>query len=492
MKITINNKLDVTQDLLVLGLFEEDKHNYSKYNKDLASIIKEEKLKKEFLKSIITRVDSLPYKKIMVLGLGKRKEFGLDKVRKLLAKCVQATRSFDYSGFTTNISELAREILPVQKLGQATAEGVILADYNFAQYLSKEKKEKNKPLEYLALSWSKNPKDFAKGIKVGKIIAQSTNWVRDLVNEPAGVANSVYLEKATKSLVSEKLKVRTLNELELKKLGLGALLAVNAGSVNPAKLVLIEYRGGKAADKFVALVGKGITFDSGGYNLKPTKYIETMNTDMGGAAAVLGAIKCASELGVEKNIVGVMALAENMVSGKAVHPGDIVKAYNGLTIEIGNTDAEGRLVLADALAYVEDKYKPQIIVDLATLTGAVVVALGYYAAGMVSKDESLIEELKEAGMQSGDRVWPLPFFEEYQDWMDGTISDLNNIAQKGANWEAGTITAGVFLSKFVKESRWAHLDIAGSARMGVDNGYLKKGPSGSGVRVLSYWLLEKD
>ena len=184
-----------------------------------------------------------------------------------------------------------------------------------------------------------------------------------------------------------------------------------------------------------------------------------------------------------------MPLAENMISGKAQHPGDIVRAYNGKTIAIGNTDAEGRLVLCDALSYTEAKYKPDTIIDLATLTGAVVVALGYYTAAIVGKDEELLESLKKAGDDSGDRVWPLPFFDEYQDWMDGSISDLNNISMKGKGYEAGCITAGVFLSKFVEKAKWAHIDIAGSAYWVMAGDYTQKGATGSGVRMLSYWLM---
>lgn len=206
----------------------------------------------------------------------------------------------------------------------------------------------------------------------------------------------------------------------------------------------------------------------------------------------MAAIKVAAELKVKKNLLGVMPLCENMVDATAQHPGDIVKAFNGKTIEIGNTDAEGRLILCDALAYTEAKYAPEVMIDLATLTGACVVALGYYAAGVVGTDAELLKKLEEAGTDSGDRVWPLPFFEEYQDWMDGTITDLNNCSQKGKGYEAGSITAGVFLGKFVEKAKWAHVDIAGSAYWCVDGPYLTKGATGSGVRLLSYYLLNNQ
>ena len=428
-------------------------------------------------------------KECILVGLGDKEEITYDKARKLMGKVIATTQRKKWTSFSTDIPHLISH-LDATLLGRAISEGLLLSSYSFDKYLGKERKEKKKQIKEAKIVWA-GEKEFITGLKQGRIIADSTNFVRDLVNEPANVLNSNTLEKAARNnaATSSKLHVKVLQKPELKRLGMGALLGVNAGSENPPKLILIEYKSGKG--KWTALCGKGITFDSGGYNIKPTKYIETMKTDMGGAGAVLGTMKSIAALGIKRNVVGVLAVCENMVDAKAQRPGDIVKAYNGKTIEIGNTDAEGRLVLADALAYTQERYKPEVMVDLATLTGAVVVALGYYASGMVGKDNDLQDLLFKAGMSSGDKVWKLPFFEEYQDWMDGTISDLNNIGQKGAGWEAGSVTAGVFLSKFVdtEKTNWVHLDIAGSARMGVAGDYLSKGPSGAGVRVLSYYFM---
>jgi leucyl aminopeptidase len=492
MKLTILPKFDVKKDVLVLGLFEEDKDNCQKFSAQLAEEISGSVKNKQFAKKFgdvySTKLADQPYHKILVLGLGKKKELTEDKVRSLLGKAVKYTKCSGQKSFTTDLLEKVSSLFEVNVIGRFAAEAVILADYNFVKYLNKEKQDKKKPLLDICFMWT--GKDLTKSLQEGRLIAESTNFTRDLVNEPANLVNSVYLEGVAKKLVSSspKLKLKVLDEAEMRKLGMGALLGVNAGSKQPPKLLIIEYKNGSGQP--TALIGKGITFDSGGYNLKPTKYIEDMKIDMAGATAVLGTMQAAVNLSVKKNLLGVMALCENMVSSSAQHPGDIVKAYNGKTIEIGNTDAEGRLVLADALAYIEDKYKPSVMIDLATLTGACVVALGYYAAAVVSNDEKLSLSLKKAGMASGDKVWPLPFFEEYHDWMDGSITDLNNIATKGKGYEAGSITAGVFLSKFVKETKWAHIDIAGSAYWEVKNGYLQKGATGSGVRVLSYWLLD--
>ena len=487
MKITIQKGLDKKQEVLILGLWEEDKHNYSSFSKDLAQELADAIKKKTFLKKFAEKYSTkVGNQKVCVYGLGKKKEMTAERLRKLLGKCTKCVKCRHATSFSTNVVELVSSKLGDEELGMAASEALILANYKFDKYLSKERKDKQKPITNVSLQWKKSSTAINHGLRTGRVIAEAANFTRDLVNESASVCNSVYMENAARSL-HKKVKVKVLNQVEMKKLGMGSLLGVNAGSDNPPKLVFLEYNGGKG--KPTAIIGKGITFDSGGYNIKPTKYIEDMKTDMGGAAAVMGTIKVAAELGIKKNLVGVMPLCENMVSGSAQRPGDIVKAYNGKTIEIGNTDAEGRLVLADALAYTEKKYKPEIMIDMATLTGACVLALGYYAAGLVGRDEKLLKNLMEAGMKSGDRVWRLPFFEDYHDWMDGSISDLNNIAQKGKGYEAGSITAGVFLSKFVDKARWAHIDIAGSAYWIVDNGYMQKGATGSGVRVLSYYLL---
>ena len=497
MKITITKDLDKAQDVLFLGLFEEDKDNAKSFSKELAEEVEAAIARKAFSRKFgemyATKLASHPYKKVAVVGLGEKKDFTVEKARQALGKMVTATKSGLFSSFTTNVMEkAASNKLDQQLLGRAAAESLLLANYGFTKYFAKEKQEKKKPVSLVALQWA-GGNEFNEGLRIGRVIAEATNVTRDLVNEPANVVNSEYMEKMAKQVASQysSVKLKVLNKAELEKEGMGALLGVNAGSSNPPKLVILEYNGSKKG-KYTALVGKGITFDSGGYNLKPTKYIEDMATDMAGAAAVMAAVKIAAELKVKKNLLAVMPLCENMVDATAQHPGDIVRAYNGKTIEIGNTDAEGRLILCDALAYTEAKYDPEVMIDLATLTGACVVALGYYAAGVMGKDDELLHALHEAGNTSGDKVWQLPFFEEYQDWMDGSKSDLNNNSQKGKGYEAGSITAGVFLSKFVEKAKWAHVDIAGSAYWMVDGAYLSKGATGSGVRLLSYYLLENQ
>ena len=491
MKITTQNGLGVKQDIIILGLFEGEKGNYKSFSKELAAELAEQVKQKKFSKKFAEKYSTkIKGKRVCVYGLGKKKEFTLEHLRKIHGKALRHAKCHKVSSIFTNLAELARGKFDDESIGRATAEALVLSNYSFDKYLAKERRDKKKPIQKVSLQWERTTTKLNKGLREGQVIAEAANFSRDLVNEPASVCNSVYMESQARKIAasSKKIKMTVLNYPQMKKLGMGSLLGVNAGSKSPAKLVFLEYKGAKSG-KPAAILGKGITFDSGGYNLKPTKYIEDMKTDMGGAAAVMGTIKVAAKLGLKKNLVGVMALCENMVDSNAQRPGDIVKAFNGKTIEIGNTDAEGRLVLADALSYTEKRYQPTVMIDMATLTGACVVALGYYTAAVMGKDENLIKQLKEAGHKSGDRVWPLPFFDDYHDWMDGTISDLNNISQKGKGYEAGSITAGVFLSKFVEKTKWAHIDIAGSAYWMVDNGYMQKGATGSGVRVLSYWLM---
>ena len=484
MDIVVSSHFEEKQELGVYGVTAERRDTpFPQVNQELRSAVKAKLF--DFEKFGQQCAVSHQGKKILVLGLGKQKELTPHHLRRVLGKAVKHAKSLRLTSFSTSLLDFFA--LAPETLGRCTAEGLMLSNYHFIKYLSPEKQEEQKPLERVWVQWKGDKEAFLQGVKQGKIMAESTNGVKDLVNESAALVSPEFLEKEAKKLAGGKVTVKVLNKSDMEKLGMGALLGVAAGSDRPPKLILLEYKGGTG--KYIALVGKGITFDSGGYNLKPTKYIEDMKSDMAGAAAVMGTIKVAAALGIKKNLIGVMACTDNLVSGSAQKPGDIVRAYNGKTIEIGNTDAEGRLVLADALSYTEDKYQPEIMIDLATLTGACVAALGYECAGIMGKHDSLLAELEEAGNHSYDRVWRFPFWEEYQDKMEGTITDLNNISLKGKGYEAGSITGGVFLSKFVEKARWAHIDIAGPAFILEDNDYQQKYATGYGVRLLCYWLM---
>ena len=494
MKINVQENLDIRQEVLALGLFDDDKDFYGKYNKELAEELEEagenKALEREFGKVYSTRITNSSYKRILVISLGDKKELNIDKVRRVMNRIVSYLKSSKLHSLTTNILSQVAELnmFKLSDIGRASAEGLILSEYSFDKYKSKKDDDK----EYsavLQIGTGKKP-EFDQGMYQGMVIADATNYAKDLVNEPAIVVTPEYLEKEARKLKHPKIRVDVMEKKDMQQKGLNALLAVSSGSDKSPKLIFIEYAGGNPKDKWSAIVGKGITFDSGGYNLKPTGSLEDMKCDMSGGAAVLGTIKACSELGVKKNILGVIPSCENLINGSAIKPGDIVKAYNGKTIEIGNTDAEGRLILADAISYTEKNYGPDKIIDLATLTGACVVALGYYASGILSNDDALSKALIEAGNESYDRVWLLPFFEEYQDNMDGDISDLKNVSTKSKDRAGGAITAAVFLSKFIDKASWAHIDIAGPAFLSEPREYNQKYASGCGVRLLTYYFMK--
>jgi leucyl aminopeptidase len=481
MEIQTTEKLNTNQNVLTIGIFEEDKEYQSNedFNKELKKALEEERFSTKKFGATFSRNN------ILAISLGKKEEFTTEKIRQAMGKSVQFTKSKKFTSFSTDIALKAEEAgLQKELIGRATAEGIILSNYEFKKYVTKDEENKEKVLETVSIACSS---EVGKGIKTGEIIAQSSNFTRDMINEPSRFATPTYLEEQAKKIAKlNNVTLTVLNREDMKKEGMGAILGVSAGSDEPPKLLILEYKGSN--DKPTAIVGKGITFDTGGYNLKPSGYMFSMKSDMSGAAAVLGTIKAMAELGVKKHIIGVAACSENSVSGSAIKPSDILIAYNKKSIEVGNTDAEGRLVLADALSYTDEKYKPEVMIDLATLTGACVVALGEQTAALMTKDDDLAKDLESAGLDSYDRVWRLPLLEEYEDSMKGSITDLSNIAPKGHG--AGSITAGVFLSKFVKDARWAHLDIAGPAFLSKgQRSYLSKNASGSGVRILSYYFL---
>ena len=320
-------------------------------------------------------------------------------------------------------------------------------------------------------------------VEQAQAVANGTDLTRDLGNLPPNLCTPVHLAETAQAVGKDwGLKVRVLDRADMEKLGMGALLAVAAGSHRPPQFIIMEYAGGKARAKPVVLVGKGITFDTGGISLKPAPEMDEMKFDMCGAASVLGTMRALAEMKLPLNVVALIPTCENMPGGGATRPGDVVKSLSGQTIEILNTDAEGRLILCDALTYAE-RFEPAVVVDVATLTGACVIALGHEAAGLMANDELLRNELQAAGDYSGDRAWPLPLWEEYQEGLKSNFADMANVAGR----PAGTITAASFLAYYTKRYRWAHLDIAGVAwRSGKE-----KGATGRPVRLFCRFLQQR-
>jgi leucyl aminopeptidase len=479
---------DFPVEAVVLGVFEPKPDAIlSEINKILDGAIDHVIKKKEFTGEfgqlkLINTLKKLPCEHVLLAGLGKRDEFGLEQLRRVSGTVARALRDGNIRSYATTLHNITTKKATMREQAQAVAEGTILGAYQFTKYKTIDK---DKIRELKGITLLEAEKAAEEGSNTGKIIADAQCGVRDMVNEPASFRTPAKLAESALELKKLGVKVAVYDKAGIEKLGLHALLAVNSGSSEEPRFIVLEYK--KGTGQPVAIVGKGITFDSGGLDLKPANYMEDMKSDMAGAGVVIGTIRAAAELGLNVNIVGVIPSTENMPGNKAYKPGDVVTAFNGRTIEIGNTDAEGRVVLSDALAYVEKNHKPKYIVDLATLTGACVIALGYAAAGVMSKDTALVNKLKLAGEASGELLWELPMFDDYKDLIKSDIADVRNIAG-GKGYEAGAITAACFLQHFVEKTPYAHIDIAGPAWSIERKYYIDKGGTGFGIRMLVEFL----
>jgi leucyl aminopeptidase len=415
---------------------------------------------------------------VIVCGLGKDEEIDGETLRKGAAKVIGLCRDKSIAEIHIIPPDIA-SMEPGHVLS-SLAEGAYLANYSFDKYKTK-KTEDGEAVLKRALFYT-DAKDADPLLAKIKIVCGNTLLCRDLVNETSDKSDSRWIALQAKALAKlPGVSCTVYGRKEIEKMKMGLLLAVNKGSTRPPQFAVLTYRGDKKSKKFLALVGKGITFDSGGMNLKPTGHIEDMRVDMAGAAAVLFAFKSAAELRLKKNIYALLPLTDNMLSNDSYRPGDVFRAYNGMNVEIGNTDAEGRLVLADALAFAEKKLKPDSIVDIATLTGACVATFGEYTAGYLTPDDDLARLLEDSGTATGDRVWRLPLLKDYEDNLKSDIADITNISSEK---NAGTIIGAVFLKSFVSTARWAHIDIAGTARYTKPRGYRPKNATGYGVRLL--------
>jgi len=421
----------------------------------------------------------------VLLGAGDEKKLSLKKLRDLAAK---AARHLDKGGardVSLFLPDLTVRGASMAAKVQAIAEGMWLGLYKFEKYQTEKKNSDKRALRSATIMVpSRRDLDAAEAaVARARGICAGTIFARDLANEPGNVCTPEYLGDQAKGLKHAKLKVTVMDKAAIEKAGFTGLLAVNQGSAKEPRFIVLDYQGGKKGEAPLALVGKGLTFDAGGISIKPPQAMDEMKFDMCGAAAVLGAFRSIVELNLSINVLGVIASTENLLGSAAYKPGDIIKSYKGVTIEVLNTDAEGRIILADALAYAAEK-KPAVIIDLATLTGACVIALGSQATGLMGSDEPLQKSLEKSGEATGDRVWRLPMYEEYQEQIKSSIADIKNIGGR----EAGTITAACFLSRFVDDFPWAHLDIAGTAWNMKGTDISAKGATGAGVRLLVDFL----
>ena len=431
---------------------------------------------------LLYRVRGVAAERVLLVGLGREKEFGekeyRDCARAALA-AVQETGARDASLYFAELEVPGRDAAwKARQLVLAAAD----ITYRFDRMKSKKGEETS--LVHVSISAvSKRDVALERGMREGSAIAAGMTLARDLGNLPANVCTPTYLADTSAKLGREwKLAVEVLEQKDMEKLRMGSLLSVTKGSHEPPKFVILRYAGAGRKDRPVVLVGKGITFDTGGISIKPSADLDHMKFDMCGAASVLGTLRAAAELGLKLNIVGLIPTCENMPGGAATKPGDIVTSMSGQTIEILNTDAEGRLILADALSYAE-RFEPQTVVDIATLTGACIVALGHVCSGLFANKDDLARELQAAGAESRDRVWRLPLWEDYQEQLKSNFADFANIGGRAA----GSVTAACFLSRFTRKYDWAHLDIAGTAwKSGKE-----KGATGRPVPLLTTFLMKR-
>ncbi|UVJ44925.1 leucyl aminopeptidase [Pseudomonas sp. LS1212] len=433
---------------------------------------------------LLHSLPNLKAERVLLIGTGKDVELGDRAWRKLAVAALNVLNSLGGGDAALALDELTVKGRDAYGKARLLAETLLDGEYVFDRFKS-QKAEKRALKKITLLTGKTNQADVERAVKHAQAIAIGMSFTRDLGNLPPNLCHPSFLAEQAKDLGKgqKNLKVEVHDEKKLKELGMGAFLAVGQGSEQPPRLIVLNYQGGKKNEKPVVLVGKGITFDTGGISLKPGAGMDEMKYDMCGAASVLGTLRAVLELQLPINLVGLLACAENMPSGNATRPGDIVSTMSGQTVEILNTDAEGRLVLCDTLTYAE-RFKPQAVIDIATLTGACVVALGGHTTGLMGNDDDLIEQLLSAGKRADDRAWQLPLFDEYQEQLDSPFADIANIGGP----KGGAITAGCFLSRFTRDYQWAHLDIAGTAWI---SGGKDKGATGRPVPLLTQYLLDR-
>jgi leucyl aminopeptidase len=433
---------------------------------------------------LLHSVPQIPADRVLLVGLGRERDFNEPAYRTALAAAVKALRTTGASEATICLTDVALKrrdtAWKVEQAVLAVSEGT----YRFDRLKSKPPESK-RALRKVTLHVSKRA-EIAEGetaMERGQAIADGMAFAKDLGNLPGNVCTPAYLAEQAQDMGRRHgIKVEVLEQKDIEKLSMGSFLAVARGSRQPPKLIVLEYQGGKRDAPPVALVGKGITFDTGGISIKPAGEMDEMKFDMCGAASVLGTMRAIAQMKLPLNVVGVIPATENMPGGNAIKPGDIVTTMSGQTVEILNTDAEGRLILCDALTYVE-KFKPSAVVDIATLTGAMVIALGHVATGLFANSDPLARELLQAGETAWDRAWHMPLWDDYQEALKSNFADIPNIGARAG----GSITAACFLSRFTKSYPWAHLDIAGTAwKSGAE-----KGATGRPVALLSHFLVRR-
>ncbi|MBN3033423.1 MAG: leucyl aminopeptidase [Candidatus Saganbacteria bacterium] len=492
MKISVEHRslAGCQCDLLAVGVFEGEKRPSGaaaaadkELNGLISRLMRDGEITGKLAATTVIHCGDGKAGKVAVAGLGRRDKLDLEAVRAAAAAIIKRAKETKARTVASIVLGSGCDCLVPEAAAKAVVEGSVLGLYEFTGY-AKEKEAPEFKVGQLVLidKDAKKIGAFTRGARLGLIIAEAENHARDLVNEPSNrMTPAAFAQLAQRIAKINGLKFASLDP---KAAGMGALWSVAKGSDQPPRFVTLEYRGKPGAKEKLALIGKGITFDSGGISLKPSKNMEEMKSDMAGAAAVLGVMSLLADLKPKKNVLGIIPLTENMPSGHASKPGDVIDSLSGCTIEITNTDAEGRLILADAITYAK-KHGATRIIDVATLTGGCSTALGDAATGIMGNDQVLLDEIIKTGNRCGQRMWQLPLYDEYKEALKSKVADLKNTSGTG---KASPSSGAAFLAKFVGDTPWAHLDIAGTAFLDKGRGYLPEGATGVPVRTLIEFL----
>lgn len=496
MKIEhIDNAItSIKTDIMAFGHFKDDVELDSRLAEidaamdgDIKTLLVQNTSIGEFKKvTIIYPFGRLSVKCLLIIGLGKKEEFNENIAMEVAGLIIKTAKQLEMKNVVTYLCNMIKINNDIERIVHCYVEGSLLGDYKFKGYAKLEEKE-NK-IENMQLLAYCDKKEIIKGLELGKAYALGTYIARDLINIPGNLMTPTDLAmKAIEIADKYKMKYEVLEKKDMEKLGMGGILAVAQGSDQPPKMIVLKYFNDKNSDNIIGLVGKGLTFDSGGISIKPSNNMHIMKSDMGGGATVLGVMASIAELKLETNVIAVIPSTENLLSGSAVKPGDVITTMSGKTVEVLNTDAEGRLILSDAITYAKE-LKATSIIDIATLTGAIVVALGDITTGAMTNHQEFIDEFFKSAKIANENVWQLPIFSEYKELIKSDIADLKNTGGR----TAGSITAALFLEAFAGETPWIHLDIAGTSWSEKETNLVKKGATGSMVRSLIQYIRDKN
>jgi leucyl aminopeptidase len=486
IKVIVGDIAQIEADAIVVNLFEgveQPGGATAAVDKALdgaiSSLITQGEIKGKFGEvNVVHTFGKLPARMVAIAGLGKRQDFNVDKIRGVVGEFCRALRKLNYHKIATILHGAGMGGIELESSAEAIAEGALLGLYSFTRYKKPEYEDIEEML--IVVREKEEVPILEAAIGKGKLLASATNLARDMVNEPANYMTPTQMAEAAKEMANKyNLEFKVYDREDMEAMGMGALLGVAKGSNQPPKLITLSYKGDKRSDKTLGLLGKGITFDSGGISIKPSEGMGDMKDDMAGAAAVMNALGAIAQLKLKINVTAIVPATENLPSGTALKPGDVLKASNGKTIEVISTDAEGRLILADALSYAQ-KLGLSPLIDVATLTGACRVALGTLYSGLFGNNQDLVDKVLRAAARTGDRIWQMPLPEEYKEQNKSEIANIKNTG----NRYGGAITAALFLSEFVDNTPWVHIDIAGTAFSNKESGYIIKGATGVGVRTL--------